>query len=322
MTELIDPKVKEPQVSEERYGVRVHKEIRYKEGFEDNIVQFDIFTDTPIANSHGFSWGDGTMSFKWNNGDSEEVIRERITKFLKPLGINYGEPPGVIHMTGLFEGSHLQTEEVDRQTLLQNDTYEAVEYANIIIISDTEVPVIIRPGDCNISIIYGKTEDGKDIIAKVHSSGESVNAGLPRHAIEHLKRLKVVQSSIRIGITPGISSKYYGMSEADTKIEYDEDGNPKGLRRSLVEANWKKHLAPKNPNLSNDQKRSVDILGATIMQYIEEGIEPSQIEAYDVDTYEAMKKGVGFSFEYNLTLGGRQDTGGRYMVAVQLQKAA
>jgi len=43
-------------LSHKRYGVKIHKEAKYKTGFEDKIAEFEIFDELPVKT--GFSWGE------------------------------------------------------------------------------------------------------------------------------------------------------------------------------------------------------------------------------------------------------------------------
>lgn len=293
--------------SQSIYGAYVKTDIEYKSGFENRIAEFEIFRDLPI--NTGFSWGreSGSMSYKWKSKEEPaERVHARIDVFTKSLGITY---PRVIHTRGFFEGSQEQFQRVAAKDLGNED--ETMIDANFVYTSDTNVGIIIRPGDCPISVVYAKTRGGESIAGLIHSSGVATNAGIPRLAIRHLlDREEIDPASVRIGITPGISRKYFSMSEENT-IEKSTV--------SIIERNWKEHIDLRRTDLDT-QRRYVDISGATIMQFQEEGILPSQIEAYLVDTYEAHINGESFShrlYDENKDL----VKPGRYMVAVQLKKA-
>lgn len=298
------------EVLELAESVPVRKEVKYLHGHKGEIAEFEILSGLPLKT--GYSWGEksGTMSFKWKGeGEENSKVLQRVESLTSSLDIKY---PGAIHMLGVLEGDQEQYIAVD-QSDLDKDADETVTKANCVYTLDPEVALVIRPADCPISVIYGKTKDGKDLAGFVHSAGVSVNAGIPRQAIETLIRQEeIIPESIKIGITPGISKENYSIND---EITIERTTFP------VVERNWDKYIQPK---LTDDitERRNIDILRATIMQYIEAGISPEQIEAYGVDTYEGHKKGVGFSHRYfQEHQDGEEVSPGRYMVAVQLQNS-
>jgi copper oxidase (laccase) domain-containing protein len=280
--------------------VKTSTSIVFKPGFENKTAEFEIFQNLPIKT--GFSWGNesGNMSYKWNAGEeSPEEIYERVKAFMKSVDATY---PGIISMPGAFEGPQEQIKAVDSQNLGNADETEV--QANFIYTFDPNLVIAIRPADCNISIIYGKTHNGREVVGLIHSSAIATNAGIPRLSIRQLIDHEDVDlSSIRIGITPGISRENYFIEKDDYPI---------------IEKNWKENIDPKVSGQS--QRRYVNILNATIMQYLEEGIEPPQIEAYEVNTYTAMQRGESFSHRLyeEEKAKGKSIAPGRYMVVVQL----
>ena len=318
-------------LSHKRYGVKIHKEAKYKTGFEDKIAEFEIFDELPVKT--GFSWGEKSksMAFKWNEfgGEGEDldenqrdVVRSRITGFLNPIGIKY-PGDGIIHMLGIFEGSQDQFQVVDISDLDQ-DLDETEVKANFVYTYDPNVAIVIRPADCNMSVIYAKNREGQDLVGFIHSSGLSVDAGIPRKAIRHLLEVEDIDiASIRIGITPGISYENYTMAEVG-EIRDDETLDADGLKKiqksKIIESNWRNDHISERVSEGDTERRHVDILGATIMQYIESGLNPNQIEAYDVDTFLSMQERRGFShrlWEVSKEVGIPAKPG-RYMVAVKL----
>lgn len=312
-----------PQIVEARVDEVVTKDtIDYKDGFENRTAEFEILKGLPIK--AGFSWGSesGTMSYKWKaESEPAERVYARIAAFTNSLGVTY---PRVVHALGVFEGSQEQIQALDSTDLEDGD--ETMIKANFVYTMDTKVALIIRPADCNVSILYAKTRDGRSIAGLVHSSGVSTNAGIPRLAIRHLIDTEDVDpSTIRIGITPGISRENYSISEEDD-YKIPEGKTPEEIAKliegrekpKIIERNWKDNIDARTDDPK--ARRNVDILRATIMQYLEEGINPEQIEAYDVDTFASHENGVGFSHRYYDQNKSKNDdvNPGRFMVAVQL----
>jgi copper oxidase (laccase) domain-containing protein len=284
---------------------RIFREINYLPGQENKAAILPLLEALPIK--HVFSWGkdSGNMSPVYAGNESEEVVRARIKGLLESSGIEYKNDANT---KGAFEGTHLQMQEVVLEDLTKQP--ETAFEANFIFTRDPRVVLSIRPGDCNVSIIYCVDKSGREIVGLIHSSAMSANMGLPRYAIQHLIiEEEVDPTTIKIGITPGISSKHYSLNETDYKVK-DET-----FSRTIVEHNWKEHIAKKDPNKPDDQQRPVDIFGATIMQFIEEGIDPSNIEGYDIDTFEAAENGITFSHRESSI---NKKPEGRYMIAVKL----
>lgn len=280
--------------------------MEYKPGEENKVAFLPSLETLPI--NHAFSWGreSRNMSPVYAGEEGEETVRARIKYFLEASEMEY---KNVANTTGIFEGTHLQMQEVVFEDL--KDQPETKMKSNFMFTRDSRVVLSIRPGDCNVSIIYATDRMGRDLVGIIHSSAQSANAGLPRYAIDYLTQEEDVDiSTIRIGITPGISKEHYSISQESDAIKN------KTIDKVIVERNWKQHIAPYDLSQGDEQERPVDILGATIMQYVEEGVSPANIEAYDIDTWEAAARGEAFSNRHSNKTGKSQ---GRYMVAVQLK---
>lgn len=280
------------------------KEVIYKK--EGEIAYLPILESLPLF--HGFSWGPKSknMSSAYARDESVKHVEARTVSFLKSLGM---QSKNVINALGVFEGTHPQIMEVSQKDA--KDQQETNVKANFIYTKDSNVTLSIRPGDCNVSIIYAKDGKGRDLVGLIHSSAYSTNMGLPRLAIRHLIEEEGVDPlSIVIGIIPGVSKEHYSLSQEANVLK-----NP-NLDKIIVERNWKNNIFPKNPLKGDDEPRPVDILGATIMQFEEEGISPQNIQAYGIDTYEAAARGEAFSKRHSDDTGKPQ---GRILVAVQLK---
>ncbi len=281
---------------------RILKEIEYWE--QDKISMLPLLEKYPLK--HGFTWGkmSENMSPVYAKEEGAETVEARIVNFLKSCNMEGKR----INALGVFEGTHMQIMEVSQKDT--EDIPETPVKANFIYTKDRKVILSIRPGDCNVSIIFAKDKEGRSIAGLIHSSAHSTNMGLPRYAIRHLIEDEgVEQSSIIVGITPGISKEHYSIS-----CEADVLNNP-NLDKVTVERNWKGHISSKDLSKGDSRPRQVDILGATIMQFEEEGVLPQNIQVYEIDTYDAAEKGEGFSKRYSDDSGKPQ---ARIMVAVQL----
>lgn len=288
---------------------KILTEVVYMPGYENKVAFLPFLETLPIK--HAFSWGkkSGNMSPVYAGEEGEDVVRARIKDFLEASGIEYKNDANTV---GIFEGSHLQMQKIVFEDL-KNQPETKFE-SNFIFTRDPRVLLSIRPGDCNVSILYARDRMGRDLVGIIHSSAQSTNAGLPRYAIEYLTQEEDVDiSTIRIGITPGISKDHYSISQESDAIKN------KTIDRIIVERNWKQHIDPHDQSQGDEQRRHVDILGATIMQYVEAGVSPASIEAIDIDTWGASARGEGFSNEHSKETGKSQ---GRYMVAVQLKNKA
>jgi len=303
MTNSID---RENQGEPEKREPHVMTEIEYKPGQENKIARFDSLDQLPIH--YGFSYGTESrnMSPVYPGEETVDIVKGRIATFLDDCGMEY---KNVANTVGSFEGTHLQMHEVVFEDL--TGQLETKFEANFIFTRDPRVVLSIRPGDCNVSILYCKDKRGREIVGLIHSSAMSANMGLPRYAIQHLiNEEEVDPSTIRIAITPGISKDNYTLNED----EYTLKGET--YSRTIAENNWKQHIDPKDLTLPDNQQRPVDIFGATVMQYVEEGIDPSHIEGYDIDTFKGSADGVTFSHRHSVV---NKKPEARYMIAVQLR---
>lgn len=296
-----------PQVSEgHKSESEILTEVIYRPGYENKVAILPSLETLPIK--HAFSWGkeSGNMSPVYAGEEGEGAVKARIKYFLEASGMEYKNDANT---TGIFEGTHLQMQKVVFEDLKEQP--ETKMKSNFMFTRDPRIILSIRPADCNASIIYATDRMGRDLIGIVHSSAQSTNAGLPRYAIDYLTQEEDVDiSTIRIGITPGISKEHYSISQESDAIKN------KTIDRVIVERNWKQHIVLYDSSQGDEQRRYVDILDATIMQYVEEGVNPANIEAYDIDTWEASARNEAFSNRHSNETGKSQ---GRYMVAVQLK---
>ncbi len=280
------------------------REIQYKKGFENRIATIPIIEEeTPI--NLAFTWGGNSqnMSLKYlDEGETAKGNWKRILELLMSQGMP--KPPNVIHTIARFDGEFHQIEEVTLDNIDPSVTEPLNMEANFVFTRDPRITLIIRPVDCPVSVIYAKGRNGRNILGLCHSSGLSTNGGVQRISIEHLvEDQNVDPSTIKIGILPGISQNNFYLVE-------------KPGVTPILEGNWGDNITPKDPYQGRSQKRYVDILGATIMQFEKAGVNPANIQAYDIDTYEAAKRGESFSYEYYKKTGQRQ---GRFLIAAQLK---
>ncbi len=279
------------------------REIQYKKGFENRVAAIPIIEEeTPI--NLAFTWGKNSqnMSPKYlGEGETAEGNVQRVVDFLTSQGMS--KPPNLIHTIARFDGEFHQIEEVALDNIDPQATAPLNMEANFVFTRDPRITLIIRPADCPVSVLYAKDWSRRNIIGICHSSGLSTNAGVQRMSIEHLiEDQNVDPSTIKIGILPGVSQNNFYLVE--------EPGVT-----PILEGNWGDNITPKDPYQGKDQKRYVDLLGATIMQFEKTGVDPANIQAYDIDTFEAAKRGESFSYEYTKETGLRQ---GRFLVAAQL----
>ena len=133
----------------------------------------------------------------------------------------------------------------------------------------------VKPADCYISIIEAENTEGK-VIGMIHSGFMGTQLQLPLIAIKHLlNKYKVDINSIKIGITPGIKRYFLNVGS-----NYDLSC-------------WENFYE------TYDDLIYFDIQGLIIDQYLNAGIDPSRICAYDIDTYERAKDKITFSHRYS-----------------------
>lgn len=260
-----------------------------------NIAVFPSFKNLPIK--HGFSWGETTKNMS-ESFDDPSVVAKRVNSFLKTLEMSIH--PNVVKIQPDNPFNDPNKMEITKATLLRgnNEAGNVLVGANFIYTFDPSIAIIIEPGDCPCSILFGQDRDGRNFVGIVHSSAAEVNKLTPKKAVDCLKsRHGADPKEIKIGISPGISKDYYFIKDSDG---FDLN-------------NWKGFAQEK---LEKGQKRFyLDLQGNTIKQYEDEGVVPSNIEVYKVDTFESALEGKTFSHRLSTVL---NSPDGRYILACQL----
>lgn len=224
---------------------------------------------------HGFSWGakSGNMSFAWEA--DKTAVAERVTCFLTKLEMDPIE--GTVNMT-TEHGVNIVDITDETFATAEINNYGASIKCDAYFTKMEDLPLIVKPADCTVSIIYAETEDCEKVLGMVHAGRLGLDLQLPIKAISHLlHHYNVKPTSIVIGVIPTITKRRYYIRQFSELID------PGG---------WEGYYEEK------DGFYYLDFVGYLLGQYAVAGIKPSQIQAYDVDTYEGALRGETFSHRY------------------------
>ncbi len=325
--------------------------IPYVPGYENYAAYSQLLEQTPLRMR--FSWGSDAPNMSTKHlaeGETEQGNQEHLEDFLESQG--FTKPPLLAHVIGNFLGTQYQIDEVatfnkseENKTLVVTvsdpnviEKHGLDIQANFVYTRDPKLVEIIKQADCPVVVGYGKDRFGDDLGFIDHMGADAKNAGLSRQGLLYLRdELGVDLSRVKVAVLPGVSREHY-----DITNEPERRGN------GIMEENWKEFIDPKYPDfivegllmvdpsyknmteeqkevkrdqIRNGQKRHVDIQEATIVELLEAGILPENIQVISVDSYEAAAKGESYSHRYTVEHDGKRK--GRMVTAIQLmpQKA-
>lgn len=170
--------------------------------------------------------------------------------------------------------------------------------SNALWTNDPRVGLMVKPGDCPVSVISAVLS-GQSLLGIVHSGREQADQMLPKKFIEFLLSLGCDLQDIHIGTAPFIENYYIQTADEDRCLNNKELWNRYGV-------------------LERKREKTYLNLGKfVLLQFIEAGILPYNIEHYSIDTFNAAKGGHGASHRLSSYLGNR-DMDRRFMVAAQM----
>lgn len=241
---------------------------------------------------HGFSWGKGSRNMSFSYGRRLEV-KERINNFLRELNM----PPIESTMNIAAEhGDKILDLNENNIGLMRATSVGRIYKCDAIFTKMPCIPLIIKPADCTVSIIYGIGGSGEKVIGLVHAGRRGLDLQFPFKAIAHLlKNYNCNIQSLRIGITPTITVRNHFIRSIGELTQPD---------------NWNGLIEERDGLLY------LDFIGQILRQYSLIGLSSEQIQLYNVDTYEAAKRGDTFSHRYWQMNEGV--TNGRMIVAAQI----
>lgn len=251
---------------------------------KDNIVSLPHIT---YAHS---TKADGNMSYKFG---TEEEVNSNILEFLEPLGIidlstlvtmvpEHGDT-----IIEVDEDVLQKTEQTNRGYLISCDAF---------ITQLTDIPLVVKPADCTISIVHGTSQDGKSLLALIHAGRKGLSLELPRKVVKKLIQDYSVQpESIRIAVPPFITGKNHFVST------FEEIVNPE-IWAGFIE--------------KRDDTYYLDTGSLLHHQLTFAGVNEENVEMSSIDTFDAAIHGETFSHRYYLMNVGV--TSGRMIVMAQL----
>lgn len=272
-------------------GVNYIKEVKYA---EENVGIFPILVPNL---KHGFSWGKGSQSMMF---DKENSVNSKINtmKFFTKAGL--GKPK---------ESINIVPEHADRICFFENvGDLKSVRVSPVAMNVDCdalfttcpEITLSVKPADCTVAIIYSTLADGRRLIGLVHSGWRGANIGLPGKSVSFLRnRFDINYKDTFVCIVPHIKKAHRKLEDL-SKFNKPED--------------FKQYFS------YVDGVRHFDEFQSNLDQFVESGIDQENIYVYDIDTYEAMERGEGFSYKYwyDMNKKGKTVENGRFIVAVRL----
>ena len=265
--------------------MNIYTIIKYK---EHNIGYFPEFENLL---KHGFSWGKniGNMSFAFGN---KNEVKKNVQNFLHILNV------GNINESFVISPEHSDNiVEIDK---VHDSSELGIEIScDVLITQMKNTTLTLKPGDCTSVILYAIDSSNKPIVALIHLGRRGVELLLPIKVINHLKnRYGVKVKDIKIGIVPHLFKENRKFENID-KLDKSVWGN------FIEEKNG--FFFPMETEFAINQYKSAEVLDKNIF-------------LYEVDTYEATKKGDSFSYKYSLEMRkkGVETQEGRFIIAVSL----
>lgn len=172
--------------------------------------------------NHGFSWGrnSGNMSFSY--GEKEEV-RARIESFLAELSMN--TLANSIFTLPSHGESIIDISQDFLNTLPVQNGYRTID-CDAFFTRIRDMPLLVTPADCTISILKAVDQAGNPILGLVHAGRKGLDLRLPEKAIHHmLAKYGCARESIKIGIPPFITIKNHfirQLSELSNPNQWEE----------------------------------------------------------------------------------------------------
>jgi copper oxidase (laccase) domain-containing protein len=186
----------------------------------------------------------------------------------------------------------------------------------------TKLPNVIltmKPADCTVSVIYAQDTNGDAIVGLIHAGRIGLDIQLPTKTIDYLiQELDAVPSTIRIGIAPHISGQSYEILDLQMLTNLEVwDGFITTIQSQIIDPT----ILPKYKELGyieGSPLYRLDSTGCILNQYTKAGIKPSQIELYDMDTYQNAL--IGNTFSHRASVMNSDISNGRFIIGVEIRE--
>lgn len=279
-------------------------------GMEDTVVMPMFNT---LGLKHGFSLGPGSknMSERFAAEGQADIVA-RVEDFLRRLGMAtlaksfLAINPNPQHLRVVDITQTMVTQAAARP--LERPNVESVVTADCLFTTVPNVPLLMKAADCPDVLLYGIGTNNTPVIGLVHAGRPQVNEDVVPLAILHMiESYGVAPHKVVAGIAPGIPPKNYFIQEADSQIIDSEK--------------WDGFALQMPANETRPARIHLDVTGKIIHQLLENGILPSNIQAYGdtVDTYELASQNPHLAFSHRYaTETGQPHKNGRFLVAIQL----
>ncbi|MFI5265587.1 MAG: laccase domain-containing protein [Candidatus Levyibacteriota bacterium] len=313
----VSPETNPHPVKPERFQPQALSEIAWLGGKEEQVAVFPILNGLPV--SAGFSWGAQAYNLMLSSQalqqlqDGSPRKTEATIKYLlgstqllkvesRPIDtvriaphMKRGKPnnqPEVLEITDGIMEKHREDvlEHFEDSDFPQN----LATGADFVFTRMTGVALVVMPADCPSAVIYAKDKYGRDIVGVSHWGRDEVENLSPAKTIACLRAEGCAAKDIIVALSPGISKDNYFIQQRDVDRllpNLGRWGDRAEPRRVVERARW-----------GDEEERVYLDLAGRITDQVQDFLVPgSNIEIYNVDTYEAAKKGIAPSFRFATT---------------------
>jgi copper oxidase (laccase) domain-containing protein len=256
------------------------------------------FAELPVR--HGFTWGASSdnMAYKQHLGDPS-IITQRNERAFQTLGMSPVREAVVMEDLVMvycdITPAYLKSKQITERGIFTS--------AHAVFTTLPEVPLVVKPGDCTVSLIYGVSQDQEPVIGMIHSGRNELGSEIPTKAINHLQETYGCDpTNVKVGILPSLGVENHLIRAEDTE---------KVIGETTI---WDNYM-----NTSPNGDIYLDGPKLLVSQLKKSGIPGRNIELYDIDTYDAAKQGQSFSHRY-ATDTQTSDRMGRFLIAIELER--
>lgn len=171
------------------------------------------FFGSSLTVKNAFSWGKQSRNMSFAYSKRPKFVQKRIDKFLHDS-----------NMSSQHDSISLITQGEDKIIYIDENKYNSgldLLYNNFpqrgfcvegdtIFTSVKGIPLIVKPGDCAVSIIEAVNAEGRKIVGLIHTGTSGMILGLARKSMQYLHdKLQCDLSKVKICIAPSIRPESY-----------------------------------------------------------------------------------------------------------------
>ncbi|MFZ2199477.1 MAG: polyphenol oxidase family protein [Microgenomates group bacterium] len=261
-----------------------------------DIGVFPILNQKPVV--AGFSWGNNARNMVEPHNTCANT-----NEFLKELGTSI--PPRVVLKSVEYNDEKVLVVTKNNYDVLacRANHYGIQTGADVLVTDIPNLTLLVKPADCTVAVLYGSTSDGKDVLGVAHAGWRETMAGVPATIVQQMAEMGCDPDTMSIAIAPSIMMKNFWVRPQDLSDD----------QRKKWKARAKDDIVERDGEVV-----MLDVLGRVIDIMLGEGVNPSNVMAYAVDTFTAAQDRVAFSHRLS-TVTGDKSYDGRFAVAAALR---